>query len=1076
MKIKYSLLLIILVSIYGFGQTEIINETLRIGTIPNGWTQTNISFETTSGGYSKFVSSTAVLTTETFDANAFTSIDINFDVAKFGSGGNGPLSIEYSTDDGLTWNFAANSTIPTNSNYDSNSINITNLSSTMKIRFLRILSPSQKRLRDVIIIGNSPPGPDNPNAFTSATISTSQIDLIYEENTEADDIVIVFNTTNSFSTPSGTPPAVGNAFVDGTVLVQTTTGSATYNHVGLTENTTYYYRAYSYDGANYSTALSATSTTLCTIPTDVTSLTSVSDNTLINLSWTNETCFDELLVIATENSSITAMPNGDGSAYTANPAFGLGTDFGNNEYVVYKDNGSSVTVTGLVNSTSYLFKVFARKGTSWSTGVAINATPNSILNTGNIIITEIMKNPNDVSDLEGEYFEIYNTSANPIEMLGWRISDNGSDFHNISSSLVVPAHSFAVLGRNADIVTNGGVTIDYEYSNFNLSNGNDEIILNDQSLMEIDRVAYDNVNFPNPNGAAMIYTGSDIEDNSDSSLWSTATISEGINIDFGSPGINGIDQIVAFLVFVNDSWNTVPSASTATRTGLIKSNESTSFNTDIALDNLLIEEGSDLTINSGNTLTVNNLTLESQSDSYSSLILNGTIIGTVKYKRFVNSNSNGNDLISPPLSGETWNDFLNSDSNSTDLFNDGNTNLTTYAFGPFDKTLDSFLNYTDATSANLISGIGYRAATTNNGANLTFTGNVPTGSISVNIIDSGAIFPDWNLIGNPYPSYISIADFLNYETAPGIKNIDILEDISGIYGYDGNTSDGWDIITLANAGSRLMAPGQGFFVAADDADVASYDITFNKSMRKAGSEDDFILNRNSSTLTFLKLNASTTNYNYNTEFYFNTNSSLGLDLGYDGKILGNTAPSFALYSHLVENNTGIPIALQALNLSDLNGVSIPLGVNSNQGEQITFSINTSTLPNDINIYLEDNVTNTYTLLTSSDYVLTPIANLNGTGRFYLHFTNSVLSTLQNTLDNLSIYNNKDAKTIVINGQLSENTVINIYDIQGRIVSTKSLQVSSNRSQSIDVSHLITGIYLIKLKNISQNKTQKMIIN
>ena len=308
-------------------------------------------------------------------------------------------------------------------------------------------------------------------------------------------------------------------------------------------------------------------------------------------------------------------------------------------------------------------------------------------------------------------------------MLGWRISDNGSDFHNIASSLVVSAHSFAVLGRNADTETNGGVTIDYEYSNFNLSNGNDEIILNDQSLIEIDRVVYYNVNFPNPNGVAMIYTGSDIEDNSDNSLWSTATIAEGINIDFGSPGINGIDQIVAFLVFVNDSWNTVPSASTTTRTGLIKSNESTSFNTDIALDNLLIEEGSDLTITSGNTLVVNNLTLESVSDSYSSLILNGTIIGTVNYKRFVNSNSNGNDLISPPLSGETWNDFLNSGSNSTDLFNDGNTNLTTYAFGPFDKTLDNFLNYTDATSANLISGIGYRAATTNNGANLTFTGN-----------------------------------------------------------------------------------------------------------------------------------------------------------------------------------------------------------------------------------------------------------------------------------------------------------------------------------------------------------------
>ncbi|MBU2929013.1 hypothetical protein, partial [Winogradskyella psychrotolerans] len=122
-------------------------------------------------------------------------------------------------------------------------------------------------------------------------------------------------------------------------------------------------------------------------------------------------------------------------------------------------------------------------------------------------------------------------------------------------------------------------------------------------------------------------------------------------------------------------------------------------------------------------------------------------------------------------------------------------------------------------------------------------------------------------------------------------------------------------------------------------------------MRAIGANDDFIAGRNSDLLTFLKLNINASNTDYSTEFYFNDHASLGLDLRYDGKILGNVAPSFALYSHLVEDNTGLPVALQALHPTDLENTIIPLGVNSNQGEQLTFSISETTLPSDVEVYL-----------------------------------------------------------------------------------------------------------------------------
>ena len=501
---------------------------------------------------------------------------------------------------------------------------------------------------------------------------------------------------------------------------------------------------------------------------------------------------------------------------------------------------------------------------------------------------------------------------------------------------------------------------------------------------------------------------------------------------------------------------------------------------DTTIDDITVEPGAALRVNSGVTLSANTTTLKSTSQLYSSLIADGTVGGIMKYERYVNANSGGNDLISPPLSGQTWADFLASGTNATDILNDGNDNPRTYLFGPFDKTADSYINYTDAVATTLLNGVGYRAATVG-GSTLTFTGTVLTSQINVNILDTGATFPDWNLIGNPYPSYLDMDLFLKFVILdngmdPIIRNMDILEDISGIYGYAGSAvANKWDVITLANASVKLMAPGQGFFVAANDAYVNDHNIVFDPSMRAIGTDDDFIAGRNSDVLTFLKLNANAANKNYRTELYFNENASLGLDLGYDGKILGNVAPNFALYSHLVEDNTGLPIALQALNPSDLVNTIIPLGVNSNQGEQITFSISETTLPSDVDVYLEDNVANTVTLLSSGDYTFTPNVDLNGTGRFYLRISSSVLSVGNNALDYIQIYTTTNPKTLIIKGELNAMTTVNLYDIQGRLVLNTSIN-HLDLINTIDVSMIGSGVYFVKVFNDNQSKTQKIIIN
>jgi hypothetical protein len=86
-----------------------------------------------------------------------------------------------------------------------------------------------------------------------------------------------------------------------------------------------------------------------------------------------------------------------------------------------------------------------------------------------------------------------------------------------------------------------------------------------------------------------------------------------------------------------------------------------------------------------------------------------------KYHRFTNSNSNDNDLIAPPLSGQTWTSFLTNDANYNEglIFNNGAQPMITYLFGPFEKgATDDYVLYTDNSAELLVSGKGYRAATT----------------------------------------------------------------------------------------------------------------------------------------------------------------------------------------------------------------------------------------------------------------------------------------------------------------------------------------------------------------------------
>ncbi len=163
---------------------------------------------------------------------------------------------------------------------------------------------------------------------------------------------------------------------------------------------------------------------------------------------------------------------------------------------------------------------------------AVNDCPIEML-----VINEIMQNPSAVSDSAGEWFEVFNATAAAIDIDGWTIKDDDFDSHVILNGgpLLVPAGGFLVLSNNGDFGTNGGVTVDYEYSGVFLANGFDELVLLDPSMVEVDRVEWDNgATFPDPNGASMSLVNPGLDNNLGENWCESSTLfGDG---DLGTPG------------------------------------------------------------------------------------------------------------------------------------------------------------------------------------------------------------------------------------------------------------------------------------------------------------------------------------------------------------------------------------------------------------------------------------------------------------------------------------------------------------------------------------------------------------
>lgn len=497
-----------------------------------------------------------------------------------------------------------------------------------------------------------------------------------------------------------------------------------------------------------------------------------------------------------------------------------------------------------------------------------------------------------------------------------------------------------------------------------------------------------------------------------------------------------------------------------------------------------VNAGTSVYVSSATTVSAEQINLKSTSNSFSTLFLNEDLDASVvvNYDRYVNvigssGQNGGNDLIAMPVKETgtvTVSDFINyTDGTSANsvIIPHSPSVTTLYAFGPYSNTSQNYINYNTATDGEteLKRGVGYRAASYS-GQTVRFTGTVST---VTEVVDISTNTNRWNLVGNPYPTYINSLRFLSQNAAVLDPNA------TAIYGYNSGTNivegpgsfGNFTVINNLTNSDVNIAPGQGFLVANNPSN-ATGQISFTTVMRTLTGSDDFILGRATNANEMLRLKVENNTNAYATEIYFNDNSTLGLDPGYDAALFDGLNNNLVLYSHLVENNLGKNMAIQSLGFSSQNDVVIPLGLKATQGQEITFSLENITISDAYDVYLEDNLTNTFTLLNTTDYSITPNTTIDGTGRFFLRIGTQSLSNNDLEKDNLQI--KASGQTVYINGLLLADSQVSIYDIQGRLVSTATLSEGS-RSNTIRTNNVSIGVYVVKLSNATQERISKIIL-
>ena len=574
-----------------------------------------------------------------------------------------------------------------------------------------------------------------------------------------------------------------------------------------------------------------------------------------------------------------------------------------------------------------------------------------------------------------------------------------------------------------------------------------------------------------------------------------------VNIDAGSIVLAG-DQTVTIATYIGNSkiklfgaalsagktisntfdsvtnLTTVITTNTTTWTGTVWSNGTPTSTLEAIIDgtyNGVAFNAKKLTINSGKSLTITsgNLTIQNEVANNGTMVIGNNanliqVAGTTNTNTgniVINRNSSpllrldytlwsspveGQNLVAfSPLTSQSPSRFYNYDT-ATNLYNTI-ADPTTTSFGLGTGCLIRMPNTADAVTPTAYAG--------------QFTGVPNNGDIPVTMVDGGAGLR-FNLVGNPYPSPITISTFVT-DNANITGTLYFWRKTNGV-GTAYCTWTGGVFTTNGNAQSvdpaGVIQTGQGFFVEANGSGTT---LIFKNGQKAANTTGQFFKTKQVATSDKIWLNATNAAGDFSQMAVNYTNGATqGVD-AFDGKYI-NDSP-LALTSNI--NNDEYTIqGRPAFDASDV----VPLNFKTAVAGDYTIAIDHSegVFAAGQSVILTDATTGTETDLTKSAYTFTA-ATGTASSRFSLKYQKT-LGTNKAVLNDNNVIVYKSKGTLYVNAGDVTIANIKVYDVQGKLVAElKNVKATSETIANLKATN---QVLVVKITSQDNKVVTKKVVN